>query len=597
MPAPIAALRDDFEDNSTGSAWNATTAGNATVAETGGQLRITLPSSTAGSHSGAYTSKSLYDLTSGQFVINIQTMVATGVVADAILQIYNANASNRLLWRQSNGTLKAQTIIAGVTTDRFSATWNATNHKYLRIRHSGSNVLWDSSTDGVTWTNRATLATPFDITALYVQISAACGNVASPGSFRLDDINLILPALSTNWRWTQVVWPLSNRYKVVTLALDTAGTAQAYVVTADGVDVNGDPSGNIRYWSGPADGGRLLTEQASDVAAKAMAVDIPVDGRFDLPTIVEARCIRIYHRSIDGAAYTLREVYPRRLVQADDIEAESIRALHIGAHEINGDHIGTVTLDASGSIRAAGGDVVIDSTGIAVVTPVDTPADADSYKFVKSDLTVLGGTYGYYASGGGAHYIIAKAVSVAGETSTYEIDAITPSGFTSLVRLAAQRATATDATLEVANTSGGGRQVAISADVFMDAGLNVGSGISGAGAGEILAGGAVTANNGVGKLKMKNHSALANNGTAQIAVDAAAHALCFVLNDSAQAALYYLRGGSNAVVELLDSAGAYTPTAGSAGATNIYWSGANTRYEIENKTGGARTYRVFLLQA
>jgi hypothetical protein len=344
MP-PIATLRDNFSDNLTATAWDAATVGSATVAETSGQARFTLPSSTAGSHVARYTSNTQYDLTGGSFFITIDTMVATGVAATAFFQIY-LDGANTLQWIQVSGTLYARTIIAGVSTDRYSAAWSGTTYKYLRIRESAGNIEWHSSTNGTSWTLRATLAIPFAITALSVDVGATCGNIAAPGSFRLEDVNLILPALTTTWRWTQVVWPLTNRYKTITLALDTAGTAQAYVVTSDAVDVSGNPTAPVRYWSGPADGGRLLTEQTSQAAAEDMAVDIPVDGRFDLPELIEARCIRVYHRSIDGSAYTIRELYPRRLVQADDIEAESIRAIHIAAASITADRLSVTDLSS-----------------------------------------------------------------------------------------------------------------------------------------------------------------------------------------------------------------------------------------------------------
>lgn len=345
MGAPIATLRDNFEDNNLASAWQSFASGSATVAETSGQLRITLPSNTAGTHSAGILSNSRYDLTGDSFTVNIDTMVATGVAATATWTLLNDN-NNRLLWRQVSGTLTAETMINGVTTVRYTVAWNASTYKYLRIRESSGNVLWESSNNGTSWTTRATVAAPFAITDLQVMFNAQCGNVSSPGSFRIEDVNLIRPALTTNWRWTQVVWPLFERTKTISLAIDTAGTVQGYIVTADGVDVNGAPSGNVRYWSGPADGGRVLTEQPNQAAAEAMAVNYPLDGRFDLPSTIEARCFRMYHRSIDGASYTLREVYPRRLVQSDDMEAEAIKTLHLAAGVVTADKISVQSLAA-----------------------------------------------------------------------------------------------------------------------------------------------------------------------------------------------------------------------------------------------------------
>lgn len=366
MGFSLASLSDSFADNSVStSAWVESAIGSATVAETSAEIRFTLPSSTAGTHIARLTSRYVYDLTGSSFYVNIDTMVATGVAATAFFQLY-LNDTNALQWIQVSNTLYARHIVAGVSTDEFSATWNATNHKYLRIRESGGNIEWHSSANGTSWTLRGDIATPFTITDLYVDFGATCGNIASPGSFRIEDVNLILPALSTNWRWTNARRALVNRHKRTTIAIDTANTAQGYIVTADGVDASDAPSGNIRYWSGPAGGGRLLTEAVDEATAQAAAVNLPLDGTFDLPEQIDMRLVRLGHRSIDGSAYTLREFYPRRLVQSDDIEAESIRAINIAARQITADHIAVIDLNAESYITAGGGVVVLDDDGMTI---------------------------------------------------------------------------------------------------------------------------------------------------------------------------------------------------------------------------------------
>jgi len=379
MSASVSLLFDDFGDGVVSGAWNATAIGSATIAETGGQMRATLPSSTAGSHVARYTSRVTYDLTGGSFFININTMVATGVAATAFVQLY-LDGGNLFQWSQLSGTLYARKVVAGVSTDLFSAAWSGTTYKYLKISESGGTITWWSSTNGTTWTSRATLVgLPFAITDLFVDFGAFCGNVASPGSFRLDDVNLLLPALTTAWNWTQIIWALFYRYKTITVATDATMTVMGYVVTADGVDASDAPSGNVRYWAGPMDAGRILTEQPSQAAAQAMAVYFPLDGRIDLPEMVECRIHRIYHRSADGASYTIRELYPRRLTQADDIEAESIRAIHIQAGSITADRLdvgqlsaitanaGTLTAGIIDGVTIYAGNrtVILDSTGLS----------------------------------------------------------------------------------------------------------------------------------------------------------------------------------------------------------------------------------------
>jgi hypothetical protein len=83
MAAPILTLRDDFEDNAIAAAWDAVASGSATVAETGGQARFTLPSSTAGSHVARYISNVTYDLTGGSFFSPTVRLLSIGLTPGA----------------------------------------------------------------------------------------------------------------------------------------------------------------------------------------------------------------------------------------------------------------------------------------------------------------------------------------------------------------------------------------------------------------------------------------------------------------------------------------------------------------------------------
>lgn len=531
-------LRDNFTDNSVGAAWNATASGSATVAETSGQARFTLPSSTAGTHTARYTSAQTYDLTSDSFYITIETMVSTGVAATAFFQLYLTNI-NAIQWVQVSGTVYARSAVNGASTDRYSASWSGTTYKYLRIRADTTTVYWDSSTNGTSWTNRASLAISslFPITDLYIDFGATCGNVATPGSFRLDDVNLILPALTTNWRWTQALEALTERIMPITLALDTAGTAQAYVVTADGVDVNGDPSGNVRYWSGPASQGRVLTEQTTQVAAEALALNIPVDGRFDLPSLIECKCIRLYHRSIDGNAYTLREFYPRRVIEADDIRAENISALHIVTGTITADKLSalmvisnTISTAYNGARVTLSGDAFGGLIGYGATDTYDTTAGTGTYQLLwsKADGALYAGTghikldthgisidqAGSYADNSAVNFMNGATVQskiwhFAGSpqsTLYLESDSPTSAGDGIVTMLASRLSGTTNTwTVQAAGTGTGtsGNKIfgiingterltlnatglTVTGDISTDGGLNIGS-ATGAGSGEIAA--------------------------------------------------------------------------------------------------------------
>lgn len=351
--ASTATLRDDFANNTIDRPWVASTTGSGSVAETGGQAVCTLPSSTAGSHTAYYRSRTTYDLTGDAFSFTIGTMVATGVAATAQLDLAQ-DTSNIYRWRQLSGTLTARTIVAGVDTQLYSVAWNATTFKYLRIREASGTVYFDSSSNGSSWTNRASVlvSAAFPVAGLTIAFGAECGNIASPGALKLDDVNLL--SLSTTWRWVEASRTYQHRIGSISLA---ATSGVGYLAIAASLD----SSGNLvspRYFAGPQHNGYELVEQASQVAAQAMAVDLPASGRWQLPptTFVEGRYVRLYLRSKDGSSFTLREFYARRYVQADDIEAESIKAIHIAANSITADRLSVLQLSAitadMGSITA-----------------------------------------------------------------------------------------------------------------------------------------------------------------------------------------------------------------------------------------------------
>lgn len=451
MGAGLSTLRDNFTDNDlSSSAWIAAVMGSASADETSAQARFGLPSSVAGTHIGRFTSKHRYTLIANSAYVQIATMVSTSVVATAWYQLY-LTGTNTIQWIQWSGTLYARYILAGVVTVAYSITWNATTHKYLRIRESAGFVEWHSSTDGITWTLRAQVAISllFPLTDLYVDYGATCGNVATPGNFIIDAFNMILPAPSSTWYHTRALWPNTNRHSRITLARQPGGSAQGYLVSADDMDVAGNPVGNIRYWSGPAGEGRLLTESFSQAAAQALAVDLPQDGSFDLPVQIDGRFFRLYHRTlVPAATYILSQLVPRRLVESDDMRAESVLTIHLGASVVTVDKLdalltitgktiqtdyngprvllsghpfgGVVTYDAAdtynpltgagtyqillslgdGALYAAQGAIQLNDAGINIYFDDDLTNPNAAVRFLNSVGGLVGSMSGYYANAG-----------------------------------------------------------------------------------------------------------------------------------------------------------------------------------------------------
>lgn len=150
------------------------------------------------------------------------------------------------------------------------------------------------------------------------------------------------------WAWWRFERPYLERYETVTFMSNYNNTMSWYIRTSeDGTTWS--------YFAGPVTSSRILTAVASESAARTAAVAITTLGftsatrRTDLPDIKQARYVELWTRITSSAAglHAVRTFYPRRLVQSDDIEAESIRAINIAAGTITGDRLVANTITAT----------------------------------------------------------------------------------------------------------------------------------------------------------------------------------------------------------------------------------------------------------
>lgn len=230
------------------------------------------------------------------------------------------------------------------------------------------------------------------------------------------------------WNWTEIAWPYRERYQPIILAA-TAGVGYIALTQADPTD----PTATYTYYSGPLVG-ETLTAVADETAARAAAVALPSSGRWMLPSVLEARAVRLWHRNT--AAYTVREFYPFRVVEADQVSAQFIRGMYISGHQLVVDqlsalsaNLGTVTAGTfrtaesgartvmtsdlygglvsydpddnydtttgagsyqillsktDGKLYAGGGNVVISASGLAIKSPGVTPGDSSTIRFLDS---------------------------------------------------------------------------------------------------------------------------------------------------------------------------------------------------------------------
>lgn len=153
-------------------------------------------------------------------------------------------------------------------------------------------------------------------------------------------------ASSTSWRWVLVERPLPDRYQNIT----TVATA--------GIGYVGISYDNVTWswFAGPlGTDGRTLTAVANEAAAQSAAVTLPTStgGRLDFPSLQEGRFLKLGFKMTSGG--TLREFYPRRLVEADDIRAQTLAAITADLGTITAGSMTAVTITGSTVRTAASG--------------------------------------------------------------------------------------------------------------------------------------------------------------------------------------------------------------------------------------------------
>lgn len=182
-------LQDDFNDASINTAkWS----DNSSVTEGGGTFNFNLDS-----NSSEIYSRNSYDLRGSSFVLKatfdrLQNSVDslfsvrhnTPVERQIYFSIFDFGHGNRISFGHYNGSFNALGEIA----------YDATAHRWLRLRESAGTVFWDTAPDGVVWTNRhsepVTTFSTMDLGAVRAYLMGADW-IADPNGFklRIDDYN------------------------------------------------------------------------------------------------------------------------------------------------------------------------------------------------------------------------------------------------------------------------------------------------------------------------------------------------------------------------------------------------------------------------
>lgn len=156
--ALLSTLVDDFNDNSISASWPLSYGG---VSETGGRARV--PCSQL-SYAG-YQTDTVWTFDS--FFVNLPTIATLN---SATVECYTSawvfsagqdpGTHVGFLGDRTTGNLFFMSRVGYVDAGALSVTLSPTTHAWWRLRISGGNLVWETSSDGTSWTTQRTLATP-----------------------------------------------------------------------------------------------------------------------------------------------------------------------------------------------------------------------------------------------------------------------------------------------------------------------------------------------------------------------------------------------------------------------------------------------------
>lgn len=186
---------DNFDDNSFNtSKWYRLQESGATVKEQNQRLELAVPNpsnSSSYAEMGANSALSMVGSYTFLQIIQIPNIVGGAGDSYAALEIKLDNLGNTVFWQVNQGKLSAIYQTPSSANSLYNVTFSSTL-SWIRIRESSGTIYWDTSANGISWTQRASRSySGVDMTASEIWVNfyteAAYTN---PGGFYIDNWNV-----------------------------------------------------------------------------------------------------------------------------------------------------------------------------------------------------------------------------------------------------------------------------------------------------------------------------------------------------------------------------------------------------------------------
>lgn len=184
-------VADDFTDPAVSPDWFVGSDPGIVIAETGGELVITLASSVSVSTYGEYSFMTNQDLRDRCATVTVAGTPTPGPTAEMTFNISDGGAGQYIAFSILNNQIGAYFTPSGSPIKLAQIAFDPVAHKILRLRESAGTLFWEMSPDAVHFTTLFSEPTPFDFSSGNVTMAAGTfGSVAAPGAARFDNFDI-----------------------------------------------------------------------------------------------------------------------------------------------------------------------------------------------------------------------------------------------------------------------------------------------------------------------------------------------------------------------------------------------------------------------
>ena len=192
-PVKIETLTDDFATTVDKTVkWPSSDA--AVIWDAGGRVRI--PCTTSYWQLATNSAFPNYDLTASAISVKPTIPPVGNGGREVYLDLQTSAAkTNRLFIAYSGGNLIARKYVGGTNTGQAQVAYDPVAHAYWRIRESAGTTYFDTSPDGVTWTNLYNTPNPFTLTNLYASLNTGYFGTETAADTFFDNVNVFTPLI------------------------------------------------------------------------------------------------------------------------------------------------------------------------------------------------------------------------------------------------------------------------------------------------------------------------------------------------------------------------------------------------------------------